>query len=198
MTKEKKSAPRKRPKAKRQPDLFVGEAAPSLAASPHVVFRVCLAPGCPKRRHQNSGLYCPAHRWRLKHYGALDAKTPRELHQENVRRVGSVMNRYRVVYCPGHSEATLVNNQGRPSGWGFEHRVVMANYLGRPLLKNENVHHRNGNRLDNRLENLELWVKPQPPGQRPSDLVRYAHSLLRLYAPVIVRQFQDEMRAERA
>ncbi|HWL89380.1 MAG TPA: DUF935 family protein [Polyangiaceae bacterium] len=61
----------------------------------------------------------------------------------------------------------------------------MARTIGRPLLPNENVHHRNGNRLDNRPENLELWVTSQPPGQRPEDLVAYAKELLRMYEPLI-------------
>jgi len=49
----------------------------------------------------------------------------------------------------------------------------MEQILGRLLLPNETPHHKNGNRQDNRPENLELWVKVQPAGQRVSDLIAY-------------------------
>ena len=72
-------------------------------------------------------------------------------------------------------------------GWALEHRVVMAEIIGRPLTQAEQVHHRNGDRQDNRPENLELWVRSQPNGQRVPELVAWARQILDTYEPVVER-----------
>lgn len=55
----------------------------------------------------------------------------------------------------------------------LEHRYVMEQQLRRPLWPDETVHHRNGQRSDNRPENLELWAKAQPAGQRVTEIMDY-------------------------
>ena len=67
-----------------------------------------------------------------------------------------------------------------------EHRLVMAIALGRPLTADESVHHRDGDRLNNSLENLELWTRWQPSGQRIEDRLDAAKALLERYAPELL------------
>ena len=76
-------------------------------------------------------------------------------------------NGYRVVYREGKNI--------------LEHRWIISQELGRPLLRHETVHHLNGDRSDNRRENLELWSSYQPSGQRVEDKVAYAKEILALY-----------------
>jgi hypothetical protein len=84
---------------------------------------------------------------------------------------------YIMVWNPTHPNA----KGGRDKSYVAEHRMVMADYLGRPLLKTEQVHHKNGDRADNQIENLELWSTSQPSGQRVAEKLTWAKKFIRLY-----------------
>ncbi|HWD45892.1 MAG TPA: HNH endonuclease [Actinomycetota bacterium] len=159
----------------------------------------CQVPGCV-RKHQAHG-YCATHlrRWQL--YGDHDgAAKPQPCatpdccnaalgrHTKANGYCGPChLNRWLDAYLAGEAAAKRY-----PTGYEYfdlnrqryaVHRLVMERLLGRPLHPFENVHHRNGRPGDNRPSNLELWVTPQPPGQRPEDLAAWVVE----YYPELVR-----------
>lgn len=76
------------------------------------------------------------------------------------------------------SVPVLVNGK---KGAIMEHRFVMSRHIGRDLFPEETVHHINGVRSDNRIENLELFNSRHGPGQRVTDKVAFAIEILRQY-----------------
>jgi len=59
---------------------------------------------------------------------------------------------YIYTKIPNHPKSTK-------HGYILEHRIIMENHLGRILTASEIIHHKNGNKKDNRIENLELTNK---------------------------------------
>jgi len=85
-----------------------------------------------------------------------------------------------------------------PRGWILEHRWVMAQHLGRPLLSTEQVHHRTGGRAgrsNNDLSNLELWTTNHPKGLRMEDALAYAVEMVELYGEWLSAEQRAVLRA---
>lgn len=80
---------------------------------------------------------------------------------------------YADIYMPGHPRAQ--------QNYVAEHIYVMEQHIGRFIFLPETVHHKNGIRDDNRLENLELWASKHPPGQRILDQILWAEKFLEEY-----------------
>lgn len=132
----------------------------------------CTVTGCPNKATAR-GL-CSTHRARVRKNGDVMANVP----VKQTDGTGSLSHGYRNVPVSAHLRWLVYGNRSAP-----EHRLVMAQMLGRPLTDRESVHHRNGVRTDNRVENLELWSRYQPSGQRISDKLDFALRLLRDYLP---------------
>ena len=81
---------------------------------------------------------------------------------------------YVMLYMPDYPGA-------KSNGYVREHKYVMEKHIGRRLNEKESVHHINGDKQDNRIDNLELWSKSQPSGQRVSDKLKWAYEIIKIY-----------------
>jgi hypothetical protein len=131
----------------------------------------CTVEGCDKPK-KAKGL-CSMHCQRVRRHNDPNTVIRRE---RKPRAIVNKKDRYFVVQANGHPN-------GNKAGRILEHRLIMAEHIGRALLVDETVHHKNGDRQDNRLENLELWSGKQPSGQRVEDKIQYAIEILETYAP---------------
>lgn len=128
---------------------------------------VCSVEGCNKPVRCKS--LCGLHYGRYKKHGDPTVTFKRHDGAGTITVGG-----YRSMHRPQHPNADSRGNI-------MEHRLVMSEMLGRPLFPDENVHHINGVRDDNRPENLELWSSSQPAGQRVEDKVAWAKMILTRY-----------------
>lgn len=101
-----------------------------------------------------------------------------------VRGNGHMQHGYRCFVKKDHPNA-------QKRGYIFEHVFVMSNHLGRPLQKGENVHHKNGIRDDNRIENLELWNTRQCKGQRVEDKIEWCKQFLSDYDYDVINKIKN-------
>lgn len=96
-------------------------------------------------------------------------------------------NGYIHIWEPEHPNANI----GRNKAYVAEHRKVMSDYIGRPLRNDKTVHHKNGNRSDNRIDNLELWTKNHPSWQRVDDILKWAKMFLELYGLEVIGNIHE-------
>jgi hypothetical protein len=139
------------------------------------VIDICVGKDCG--RGATSTRYCRTHYNRWKLYGDPGAGGPIQI----VTGDGSIHHGYWWTGVRPDQRHLVPHGRKRE----FQHRLVTAEMLQRPLTAQETVHHKNGDRLDNRPENLEVWSSAQSKGQRVEDKLAFARALIQLYDPEI-------------
>lgn len=108
--------------------------------------RLCSVEGC-NNKHHAKGL-CSYHYQRQ--YGRLGPIVRGRFRRKKRSGGCTIKDKgYRVISCPCHPNADR-------DGYVLEHRLIMEVFLSRLLSRNEVVHHKDGNKLNNAIENLDL------------------------------------------
>lgn len=156
---------------------------------------ICSVPDCDNALLNKQGKYsggkglCSKHYQRFFKYGTTDDPPKKSGVTSPGWKGGRLDARgYVRVWIapddPAYPYATAISKSSR---YMLEHRLVMSRLLRRPLTKDETVHHLNGVKNDNRPENLELWSKSQPSGQRVVDKIAWAREILLLYRNIFIQ-----------
>lgn len=167
------------------------------------ITNICTLDGCERKWYSKG--YCQMHYKRIRRLGSpggndlykgakprspsvcevdgcermVNAKQMCSSHYNRLKRYGDPL--FSPVAQGRYGRSNGYVSVKTPFGRMDEHRWIMRQHLGRPLLPGENVHHKNGIRNDNRIENLELWTTHQTPGQRVEDQIRFAREILAKY-----------------
>lgn len=147
----------------------------------------CSVQGC-KRKYMANG-YCSTHYQRDRYGADMDQPIRR------VRKIGETrINKH------GYIQRKIDDAPYKPNqNWELEHRFVMERALGRKLYPEESVHHKNGIRSDNSIDNLQLWTtaltdsfqkgmfdRAQPNGQRVEDIISFCEEFLFEHKPSVL------------
>lgn len=114
----------------------------------HVHPNICQIHECFKHVHGTE--LCQKHYMRLRRYGDP------LIRKKRANGEGTIYHGYKLIHVKGKRI--------------FEHRHIMEQNLGRPLSKSEIVHHKDENKRNNTIENLQVLLRTDHPFHHPNVL----------------------------